>query len=137
MCVSCDYGFFGGRATFCTHHKVKTGWGELGHHRLRVRIVGRLEHSVKGLVHPEFPLVVISLACKANINYCRVLAKNWKKHDPPELGCPDTDHSPKSEQNRNNVCHHELNSLCISGQSPFETNKKAGSLAIFFESIFQ
>jgi hypothetical protein len=22
--------------TLCTHHKVKTGWGELGHQRLRV-----------------------------------------------------------------------------------------------------
>ena len=76
-------------------------------------------------MHPEFPLVVISLACEAKIGYCRVLARDWKEHDPPELGCPDTDYSPESEQNRNNVRHHELNTLCISGQSPFETKKKS------------
>ena len=71
-------------------------------------------------MHPEFPLVVIPLAYKTNTGYFRVLAKDWRKHDPPELGCPDTDHSPKSQQNRNNVRHHELNALYISGQGPFE-----------------
>jgi len=58
------------------------------------------------------------------MGYRRVLARDWKKHYPPKLGCPDTDHSPKSEQNRNNVCKHELNTLGISGQRAFKEKKK-------------
>ncbi len=104
----------------------------------RPSVFGSMKSMVLGRIQtrgctPRTPTCCDNFGCRHQS--CHVPARYEKMCAPPKPVRPDTDHSPKREYNRHNICRDKLKP-CISGQN-LPRKMKASSLAIFFESNFQ